>query len=527
MTLVDLANKSEIEMVTEKRSEALRVFKDATDLVSHNTGHIRLITTALASQLLLKAGCDEVAAYFAGLNRAVPRPAVRLEAAGDNAAPPPAPLPRAASPQARPASTGDRFLDKPAARPSPALAPAAASARPATTGDRLLAKLAARSSPALAPAASRPASVRRVTAGDRFLADLARTNAQTGARARRERQGWDSPADRSSVERERASPPVRDRKVEAQLAARLRRQVEAQMKAVDAAVRHRYTEEPMPPTVQAYHLTDEEKVADYGLRLAPEKGFVAEVDNYVRHCMLDVNTNRGQPYLAPVQTTSIHGTRQVINGFMGFCYEQRGVQLVHLRLSLFADPQHIVHFLGFIRGRDVGKAQLAKQVGSVRARLRANRFCSGPTGSVVGTPTGSVAVRPDLLQSDRICGRLIRPGPGLSVPFPPSRPHPVHAQVTVAKKINDYLKAGPDPDGSIREHADRMEAWLAKLLTQLRASPSIPVPVTMVLPEHHRVSIWARTMASRALARVDADMEEHGTLTYKTAKEVGTTGAAG
>ena len=97
----------------------------------------------------------------------------------------------------------------------------------------------------------------------------------------------------------------------------------------------------------------------------------------------------------------------------------------------------------------------------------------------------------------------------------------------MAKKINDYLKAGSYSDVDVRDHADRMEVWLSRLLTQLRASPYIPVPVTIVLPEHHRVSIWARTMAARALALVDADMEEHGTLTLKAAKAVGVAGKPG
>ena len=45
--------------------------------------------------------------------------------------------------------------------------------------------------------------------------------------------------------------------------------------------------------------------------------------------------------------------------------------------------------------------------------------------------------------------------------------------MTVAKKVNDYLKAGADIDSDIVEHGDRMETWLSKLLTQIRGSPVI------------------------------------------------------
>ena len=91
----------------------------------------------------------------------------------------------------------------------------------------------------------------------------------------------------------------------------------------------------------------------------------------------------------------------------------------------------------------------------------------------------------------------------------------------VAKKVNDYLKAGANIDSDIVEHGDRMETWLSRLLTQIRGSPVIQVPVNIVLPQHHRVSIWAKSMNDRAHVMIDEDMKKHGTMTYKTAAKVG------
>ena len=91
----------------------------------------------------------------------------------------------------------------------------------------------------------------------------------------------------------------------------------------------------------------------------------------------------------------------------------------------------------------------------------------------------------------------------------------------MAKKVNDYLKSGSYINSDIVEHAGRMEVWLSRLLTQVRGSPIIKVPVTIALPQHLRVSIWAKAMNGRAHVMIDSDMAEHGTMTYKTAAKVG------
>ena len=170
---------------------------------------------------------------------------------------------------------------------------------------------------------------------------------------------WAIPAPRAHL----AAAP--DRRV--QVAARrpvtdMAGRLTAMLRQRDGEVRRDYSVLPMPAEVPVYDLDDEEKVGDYGLTGASSAALERQMNDYIGHCLVDINPSRGDAYAAPIQTTSVHGTRQVIKGFLGFCNEYRGVPIGELRLSLFADPVHIIHFVGFLKARDVGKAQLAKQV---------------------------------------------------------------------------------------------------------------------------------------------------------------------
>ena len=136
----------------------------------------------------------------------------------------------------------------------------------------------------------------------------------------------------------------------------------AQLRQRDAEVRRHYSLLPMPAVVPEYDLDEEQMEGDYGLSTAPPAFLESETSNYIRHCMVDINPDRGDAWNAPIQSTSVHGTRQVIKGFVGFCNEYRDVPHGELRLSLFANPDHIIHFVGFLKARNVGKGQLAKQV---------------------------------------------------------------------------------------------------------------------------------------------------------------------
>ena len=128
----------------------------------------------------------------------------------------------------------------------------------------------------------------------------------------------------------------------------------------DAWLYRKYSFSAMPSEVPTFNLSDAQKVNNYGTAdLDSPASLATETTKYIKHCVLDVNTNRGPSYNAPIQSTSVHSTKQVISGFMGFCHRFRGIPLADLRLSLFADPEHILSFVGFLRGRGQGTARQA------------------------------------------------------------------------------------------------------------------------------------------------------------------------
>lgn len=125
----------------------------------------------------------------------------------------------------------------------------------------------------------------------------------------------------------------------------------------------RYGNFPARPTY--YNLSSDQQTENYGLQLKAPLTLDVGVDKYIKHCMASINTDRGPSYIESIQTTSVQTIRQVINGFMGFCYKWEGVPLEELRLSLFANPQYLADFVGYLMARDVGHAQIAKQVGYI------------------------------------------------------------------------------------------------------------------------------------------------------------------
>ena len=92
-------------------------------------------------------------------------------------------------------------------------------------------------------------------------------------------------------------------------------------------------------------------------------------------------------------------------------------------------------------------------------------------------------------------------------------------QVSVAKKVNDFLQSGASQQSPVRTHATRMLNWLNTLSAQLSASASTADPPA--LPDHSALASWSKDLATEALEMVDADMMEHGGLTSLTAKMVG------
>lgn len=89
----------------------------------------------------------------------------------------------------------------------------------------------------------------------------------------------------------------------------------------------------------------------------------------------------------------------------------------------------------------------------------------------------------------------------------------------LAKKVNDFLKAGTMSDSPIRAHASRMERWLATLETQLALST--PNSSTPELPDHGDVRSWVLYHVKQALKALELWEASNLALTLKTARMVG------
>lgn len=110
-------------------------------------------------------------------------------------------------------------------------------------------------------------------------------------------------------------------------------------------------------------LTEEEMAEPYGIPEPELPSHVRSVmNNYMRWCTADINLSRSAAYTNAVQSTTVDKNRSTIRGYLGFCALRLDVPVQNLRLSLYADADKFIAFLGYLRARAVGKAQLTKQV---------------------------------------------------------------------------------------------------------------------------------------------------------------------
>ena len=90
--------------------------------------------------------------------------------------------------------------------------------------------------------------------------------------------------------------------------------------------------------------------------------------------------------------------------------------------------------------------------------------------------------------------------------------------VSLARKVNDFLKSGSMTSEDQVTHAAKMETWLGTLEAQLNSS--IPAPRRDAMPEATTVWLWVRRLVDDALRSVDADILAAGNITYRTASDV-------
>jgi hypothetical protein len=87
--------------------------------------------------------------------------------------------------------------------------------------------------------------------------------------------------------------------------------------------------------------------------------------------------------------------------------------------------------------------------------------------------------------------------------------------VSLARKINDFLKSGSAATADQVAHAAKMDTWLGTLEAQLNSA--IPAARRDAMPEATTVWQWVRRLVDDALWSVDADILACGNITYRTA----------
>lgn len=102
----------------------------------------------------------------------------------------------------------------------------------------------------------------------------------------------------------------------------------------------------------------------YGIRHSDLPMWVQnEIDEYVRWCMMPINTSRGACYSNPVQYTTIEKNLDTIRAFLGFVVHRLGLSHVHDKgLASYWDPSNIASFISFLFERKVGRGTIEKHL---------------------------------------------------------------------------------------------------------------------------------------------------------------------
>jgi hypothetical protein len=88
-------------------------------------------------------------------------------------------------------------------------------------------------------------------------------------------------------------------------------------------------------------------------------------------------------------------------------------------------------------------------------------------------------------------------------------------QISVARKVADFLKAEAHDDPATDKHVADLDRWLQRLSSQLSAL--LPSPDMPVLPESHKLRRWSETTLSEAGSLVRQDLAYAGAISKRTA----------
>jgi hypothetical protein len=87
--------------------------------------------------------------------------------------------------------------------------------------------------------------------------------------------------------------------------------------------------------------------------------------------------------------------------------------------------------------------------------------------------------------------------------------------LSLAKKINVFLGSEAQAGGPEKEHAAKIDSWLATLINQVHLTE--PAPIKKAVPEATVLWQWVDDLTSTALFGIENDMQHKGNLTLATA----------
>lgn len=71
-------------------------------------------------------------------------------------------------------------------------------------------------------------------------------------------------------------------------------------------------------------------------------------------------------YIKAVQMSTLDSVPKLLTGYMGYTSSFYGMETESISLRLYANPQYVARFVGYLQAREVGIGQIAKHVGLAR-----------------------------------------------------------------------------------------------------------------------------------------------------------------
>lgn len=153
--------------------------------------------------------------------------------------------------------------------------------------------------------------------------------------------------------------------------------------AVAAVPGQQYDNMHFPAVLPQLRLTPAQLTGPYGM---PKRGVTralnSELDAFGDWSCIDINTERGTPFAASVQTATIKKQRECLRSCLGFFVHHLHIPVTEISLDDYGKPHYVAHFIAFLMARGVGKGQLCKHI-SLAKKVNCFLQSGAPEGSAI------------------------------------------------------------------------------------------------------------------------------------------------